>query len=1290
MPSVSVILVLLLLTVQLTVPTTEGDGRIEVSFEREKDRIRFLDISVPLLDEYGEWSVRFEPVLISTDDGVGLSDGGMYEIVVDPDPGSPMIPWIATTITTGYDITGIREISRGSIEIPAPEGIGTIPRPSGHWELEDDYGSWSGDDIYPLKRIRYEPIGYRMVDGGLERTYSLWYTPFTLNSDGTSSVEMEPELEIEYSSSMSPPEPTRASGDPSLVPGTLSISSMIDVPPEYIIITSRGNMDEIQPLVDWRNRKGLATSLIDIGHIIGNYSGSDDLADLLREYIKDVHYGWGRLRYVMLAGDWTSIPVKYVLDSDPSSWDDGWIPADSYFQCLDGTWDLNGNGIFGEPGDIEDLIPDVIVSRLAIDDGATWEKKVMQIIEYESGGSLDQWTDKGVLLGAHTHNEGDGSHYSEYLWDKYLTSTYSDKVTLYEDDGTLTNSAIEDQITEGASFIQFVDHGGPNEWCDDYGAGVVYRSRDARGLTNGEKAPFISALACLTTWFDDTSGCPYGNWENCLGEAFTENPNGGAMGYVGSSRVSVGIINTNRYLPYDNGLIEDIARQVGGIGTFTTGDIHTGAKAHYAEVWGSRFSNANNPEVGLCWLEFTLLGEPACDLWTGAGDQMIADVEHEDDLDPHITVTVTDEQGVAIEGANVSLQNFERKVFHRAVTDVDGKAVFDLVLDWFCDINLTITKHNLKPYSGSIRISDVIPPVTTMITDPPSPDGSNGWFITSPEVSLIPNERAVVHYRIGTGPDLVLNKTMNFTIPSIPEGEVDIHFFAVDEASNLEVERHITIRTDLKDPSLEVVLTPEEPDGENGYYISEPLVTMAEDENDRGSPVTYKYTLDGEEFDYTNPFYLEEGDHLLKVTAIDASGRSSNSTTVEVNVDMKPPSTELFVEPDEVDGENGWYSSTPRVRLIPSELFCIIEYRFTQTGPFIPYEGEISLPDGRYYLEYRSIDRSGNVESTGKRLFMVDTEDPLLDHRLTPVEPDGDQGYYRTSPRLSFQWTDEHDTSIMVSINGGIWENWTGSRRLEDGTHDIEAFAIDGAGRTSEVTSFQVKVDTTAPPTHIEEAGVSSGGWFTTIPTLSLFTDEEAATFYSWSDRPGYSLYSEPISPRVEEGTVTLTYYSQDIAGNTGPERSITYRVDIRKPDPVVSYEVDKRVLEVDAGRSTDGTDLLFRFIIDGKVVGDWSRESTIKIELEPGPHQLEVDVKDSAGNTAATTMIVDVPNSGLWMIAVGGISLVILIVVIIALLFRRRRPERKYFFNDGHIHTEESLRKNRDKIVVAEIEEID
>ncbi|MFW3146233.1 MAG: C25 family cysteine peptidase [Thermoplasmatota archaeon] len=1258
-----------------TAPLTERGGSMVSGPPAAGDDQRLLIriTSTPFIGPGGSLELSDVELEIIGGKWIGYIDEGSIQVQLDGEPGSPMVPWITVPVAAGADIDSVRLLCSSSARNVQASRVTAMPVAVNPWENMDPLELWDFSCKYPVDQVEWYSAGYARSGEGLLRIYTLYFCPFALDSDGSASHTTEAELEISFSDSLSEPTPSRAAGDPSAVPGTVSITDLMDIRPEYLIITSREIEDELQVLADWRSQMGIASSVVSIEDILESYGGSQDPADLLRQYLKDVLDSWGSLTHVLLAGDWDTVPVKSVHDSSAyEGWDDGTIPADSYFQCLDGTWDLDGNGLYGEPQDIEDSIPDLVVSRLAINDPTVWEKKIRQIIDYEMGSGESGWGARAVLIGANTHNEGDGGTHSEYLWNKYLSALFAEKVPMYEDEGTLSRAGVDAGISDGAAFVQFVDHGGPTVWCDNYGAGVVYNDRDARDLRNEGKLPFVSTLACLTTWFDDTSGCPSQRFSECMGEAFTENTEGGSMAYVGSSRTSVGILGVERYLPYDNGLQEDIARQVGGLGVFTAGGIHTGAKTHYAQSWAREFSNPGNPEVSCCWLEFTLLGEPLTQIRTGDASPLSVNVEHEDDLDPYIFIKVTDEGGDPVPDVNITLQNYRRGVFERGLTDENGELSFQLVLDWFCDINLTAVKHDHIPHKDFIRISDVIPPETSFITEPEAPQGDNGWFQSEPLVRLSPNEAALVHYRIGQGDYRTLNGSGNFTLPPLGEGEHIIHFFGEDLAGNLEEENHIPIRIDLAVPNITVYLTPGEGDGLDGSYTTEPLVTVELDGNDRGAPVDVHHSLDGGMKEaYTGPFFIGEGAHSLVIGAVDGSGRRAEDLRFEFEVDTIPPETELILRGPAEPSPSGWYREAPIIELVPGEEGSRTEYRFSPRQSFIEYRGPLTVPDGVHSFQYRSVDGPGNIGNTTTLDIKVDTRSPVLTCSVEPELPDGRGGYYISSPLISLGCSDDHGSSVIFRMDGGGWEEAFGRLDVPDGEHRIDVYAVDTAGNTCTAVTMTFKVDTVFPRTEVQETGSREGDWYTSKPLILLVPDEEGTTYYSWSSPEEALEFEGPIDPPGDEGRYTLYYWTEDRAGNREDTTDLRFNIDSRPP--VLRVEVMERggsSFILDCSGSTDGTRMRYKVSGEGVVMQDWTERSLFELDLGPGSHVITVEARDAAGNKDTLDLVLEVDPEWLPYAVYGIPSLgtaMIALLIVVLLVMKKKRGGQTYVADGGH-----------------------
>ncbi len=179
---------------------------------------------------------------------------------------------------------------------------------------------------------------------------------------------------------------------------------LIIAPPEF--------KDALQPLVDHKNKIGIATILKTTDEIYSSYNGRDE-PEKIKYAIKDAIEQYG-IKYVLLVGGLKSkiyakprdntnagikgwyVPVRY------SNWrywegDDPGFITDLYYADVykyeDGKvvfddWDSNGNGIFGEwkttVKDEIDMYPDVYVGRLACRNVKEVQDMVSKIIKYES------------------------------------------------------------------------------------------------------------------------------------------------------------------------------------------------------------------------------------------------------------------------------------------------------------------------------------------------------------------------------------------------------------------------------------------------------------------------------------------------------------------------------------------------------------------------------------------------------------------------------------------------------------------------------------------------------------------------------------------------------------------------------------------------------------------------------------------------------------------------------------------------------------------------------------------
>jgi hypothetical protein len=256
--------------------------------------------------------------------------------------------------------------------------------------------------------------------------------------------------------------------------------------------------------------------------------------------------------------------------------DDGWIPCDYYFACLDGTWNGNNNGIYGEIADQPDLFPEVSVGRLAPNNLDDAYRIVNRIVTYTPPAQR-----KALLV---ANNLGWGLCYEKIFKQTkilpLIQSFFSTIYQLYECDGTLTLAGFVNLVNNsGISLIQYYGHGSPTS------TQLMDSSQVDSQILSTPYYPVFFALSCST--------CRYDNME-CFGEAWADKAK---ASYIGSTRVAYG-------------------------GGQQTGEgIDQRFMAAYPLVWNTGYALNNarvNHFISHGWntiaiktiLEFTLLGDP--------------------------------------------------------------------------------------------------------------------------------------------------------------------------------------------------------------------------------------------------------------------------------------------------------------------------------------------------------------------------------------------------------------------------------------------------------------------------------------------------------------------------------------------------------------------------------------------------------------------------------------------------------------------------------------------------------
>ena len=166
-------------------------------------------------------------------------------------------------------------------------------------------------------------------------------------------------------------------------------------------------------------------------------------------------------------------------------------------------------------------------------------------------------------------------------------------------------------------------------------------------------------------------------------------------------------------------------------------------------------------------------------------------------------------------------------------------------------------------------------------------------------------------------------------------------------------------------------------------------------------------------------------------------------------------------------------------------------------GP-ITTETYFGLDDGVWYMHVRALGHDGQWGETAHRRFQVDTHAPQVQLALDPPEYSGHSEWYSTPVGVGISGDDGAGAgvaAIEVSPDGATWQPYGGVLLFDADTPGttVYARAKDALGQASEPISTTIKIDMTAPDSHIA-GGQGPGVWTAQVITNSVGNQELVLT----------------------------------------------------------------------------------------------------------------------------------------------------------------------------------------------------
>jgi gingipain R len=429
---------------------------------------------------------------------------------------------------------------------------------------------------------------------------------------------------------------------------------------DLLVISPNSYMDEIQPFVDWKNQKGIKTTLVS-----KTDAGATDTE--IKDYIADFYDANPDLVFVLLVGDHFQIPSHTY---GTTGWEELW--SDSYYGQMTG-----------------DYYPELFVGRFS---GTASEVEIMveRTLEYEKEPAAGNWMNIGAGIAS---NEGAGyGDDGEADWQharnnrsKLMDFGYAEVHEFYDGSqggmdapGNPDPTDILPVVNSGIGLLNYTGHG-----AEDVCVTGNFSSDDVNDATNNGKYPFVISVACNNGTF--TSG-------TCISEVWLRATHGGNPTGAIAACGSTILMAWAEPMQTQDEMTEIIAESYDDNRKATLGGLFYNAQMSMYEDYGG---SSTAREVMQTWVMF---GDPST-LFRNMETQEM-EVTHVDEVLMGITgvdVECNEEDAlIAISQNNVLLGT--AKV-------VDGIAAVEFdPIDSNEPLLVTGTKQNFKAYQGTIAV----------------------------------------------------------------------------------------------------------------------------------------------------------------------------------------------------------------------------------------------------------------------------------------------------------------------------------------------------------------------------------------------------------------------------------------------------------------------------------------------------------------------------------------------------------------------------------------------------------
>jgi hypothetical protein len=291
---------------------------------------------------------------------------------------------------------------------------------------------------------------------------------------------------------------------------------------DYVLISHADFLPALQPLIATRQAQGLTVVVENVQALYDTFGDGRPSPDAIRAYIANSYSTYNRrLKYVVLVGDGTFDPKRYVSTGQPTfippylATVDPWLgetAADNRFVTVEG----------------DDALPDVAIGRLPVNTLAQAQTVAAKLSGY--AGTIGFWTGSALFVADDRDGGGDFPATAERMIANDLGGGLQVGRIYHAPGGviTTTRTAITHTLNSGMGLVVYNGHSSQRQWAGER----LFHMDDANALTNAGRYPVMVQLTCFTGSFHDSA-------LSTLDESLLLRANGGAIGVWGATGLGI-------------------------------------------------------------------------------------------------------------------------------------------------------------------------------------------------------------------------------------------------------------------------------------------------------------------------------------------------------------------------------------------------------------------------------------------------------------------------------------------------------------------------------------------------------------------------------------------------------------------------------------------------------------------------------------------------------------------------------------------------------------------------------